>query len=500
MIQVTRSQDPSAKPVADPFVFTAAGELPIILSAPHGGTAEIPGVEKRSTDGKASGGAGFVVARDSGTEELAYEVADAIAARIGKRPYIVVSQIHRQYLDPNRPEDIAFDDSDAKPVYDRYHRTLETYCREVTNRFHSGLLLDLHGQASKRDTVFRGTRNGRTVQHLRTAFGEQAHSGDRSLFGLLHQRGWTVHPVPLDGPEQSGYTGGYIVGTYGSLRGTSIDAIQLEFGAEYRVKSRRAETARVLADAVADYAKSYLKVQVPEAAVSQVKPSSPSVPIAVFVDDGVSSTDPLFAALKADPKLRPSKLNGDDIRRGKLDAFDVVIFPGGSGSKQGVALGSDGRERVREFLKRGKGLVGICAGAYLASCDYDWSLNVLDARVLDRQHWNRGFGNVDIALSQTGRELLGVDGGKATIYYHQGPLLAPAENPNIPDYEPLAVYITEITENNAPLGVMPGTTAIARSPFESGRVFCFSPHPEKTPGLESMVLEAIEWVRPRNNE
>ncbi len=490
-------QEQAVKLSLGTYVFTQAGELPIIISAPHGGTLEIPGVGKRDGTGLPTGGAGFVTARDSGTEELAHEVAKAIQARLGKLPYQVVSQSHRQYLDPNRPSDIAYDDIDAKPVYDYYHTTLEKYCREVANQFHSGLLLDIHGQGSKSDTVFRGTRNGSTVKHLRDTFGEAAHSGEKSLFGSLNKFGWIVHPIPMTEKEQASFSGGYIVGTYGSLQGASIDAIQLEFGSEYRVKSRRVETARVLADAVVDYADAYLKIQVPPKvsdSTSQKLDSTLKVDIAVFVDEGVSSTDKLMKALAADPALKVSKLSADNIRDGKLKEYDVLILPGGSGSKQGNALGEEGRERVREFVKNGNGLIGICAGAYLASCDYDWSLNLLDAKVIDRKHWNRGYGNVDIALTQNGRELLGVDGGKASIYYHQGPLLAPAENPDIPDFESLAVYIGEIAENNAPRGVMPGTTAIARCKIEKGRVFCFSPHPEKTPGLESMVLEAISWV------
>ncbi len=222
------------------------------------------------------------------------------------------------------------------------------------------------------------------------------------------------------------------------------------------------------------------------------------VDVAVFVDEGVSPTIQLMSALAAGSKLSVTKLKAKDIREGKLQDHDVLILPGGSGSKQGNALGEAGRERIREFVKSGKGLVGICAGAYLASCDYEWSLNLLDAKVVDRKHWNRGHGNVDVALTQNGREVLGVDTGKANIYYHQGPLLAPAANPDIPDFESLAVYITEIAENNAPHGVMLGTTAIARCKIEKGRVFCFSPHPEKTPGLESMVLEAIDWVHNAN--
>ena len=47
------------------FVQTQAGELPIILSAPHGGKLEVPDVAVRKGEGLAKGGSGFVVDRDT---------------------------------------------------------------------------------------------------------------------------------------------------------------------------------------------------------------------------------------------------------------------------------------------------------------------------------------------------------------------------------------------------------------------------------------------------
>jgi hypothetical protein len=42
---------------------------------------------------------------------------------------------------------------------------------------------------------------------------------------------------------------------------------------------------------------------------------------------------------------------------------------------------------------------------------------------------------------------------------------------------------------------MKGTTAIAIGKYGQGRVICFSPHPEMTHGLESIVRFAIEHVQ-----
>lgn len=244
--------------VLEELVIVREGELPIIISAPHGGTLAIEGVPPREGKGMETGPRGFFTGRDGGTQELAEAVIDAIHKKFKMRPYAVISGTHRQFLDPNRPSSIAYEDEDAKPVYERYHRSLERFTTEVMNQYRVGLLVDIHGQGTKRDTVFRGTNNGKTVERLRNSFGERAHTGDRSFFALLKKEGWIVYPDPFDGKEQSGFTGGYIVQTYGSHRPIGIDAIQLEMGAEYRTPGSREKTATQLANAIFNYAELYL--------------------------------------------------------------------------------------------------------------------------------------------------------------------------------------------------------------------------------------------------
>src|SRR5690606_4591335 len=209
-------------------------------------------------------GSGFVTSRDRGTQELALQVAQAIEKRFGKKPYFVVAGAHRKYIDFNRPPEIAYEEPDAKPTYDRYHGALIEACTAVQKRFHRGLLLDLHGQGMAKDTVFRGTHDGKTVTLLRQRFGEQAHVGEASLFARLKAHGWKIHPDPLNGREQSGYRGGYIVQTYGSHARFGIDAIQLEFGADFRDAKQREQTADTLAAAIAEYAASFLDIPLAE--------------------------------------------------------------------------------------------------------------------------------------------------------------------------------------------------------------------------------------------
>jgi glutamine amidotransferase-like uncharacterized protein len=184
----------------------------------------------------------------------------------------------------------------------------------------------------------------------------------------------------------------------------------------------------------------------------------------------------------------------DDIKSGKLKDIDVLIQPGGSGGNQGRQLGEEGREKIRVFVSHGGGYLGICAGSYLATADYEWSLNILDAKVVDRAHWARGKGTVEIELSAQGKQSLKNKNDRLQIHYAQGPLLAPVNNPDIPDFQTLATFKTEIALNGAPQGVMLGTTAAAEGQFGRGRVICFSPHPEMTKGIENLIQNAINSV------
>jgi N-formylglutamate amidohydrolase len=251
---------PVEKPPTSDLVTIQEGKLPVILSAPHGGTKDVPGVAPRKGEGLPAGGSGFFTGRDTNTEELAHATSAAIEKKMGKKPYMVVARFHRKYIDANRPPEIAYEEEKAKPTYDAYRQTLAAYCREVKKTYGSGLLLDIHGQGQLKDTVIRGTRDGKTVALLIQRYGEKAHTGPESFFGLLSANGCKVFPEKLADKEFAGLNGGNIVHTYGSGE-YGIDAIQLEFGGEFREKAKLNDTAEKVAAAVEKFAKLYLTDQ-----------------------------------------------------------------------------------------------------------------------------------------------------------------------------------------------------------------------------------------------
>ncbi len=221
--------------------------------------------------------------------------------------------------------------------------------------------------------------------------------------------------------------------------------------------------------------------------------------VAIYIGPGVGGAGPdaLFETLSASPeRFVPRKIGPEELRSEGLTAFNVVIFPGGSGSKQSAGLGEEGLAIVRQFVSDGGGYVGICAGCYLACENFSWSLKILDAKTKSSK-WRRGTKELELGFSPESNELLKTGPTPPLVKYANGPVMAPAGSPDIPDFTTLAVFKTETAENESPAGIQIDSPAILTGPFGSGRVVGISPHPEQTEGLKEIVPRLIEWSASR---
>jgi len=66
--------------IAHDLVLVQAGELPVILTAPHGGRADVPGCELRTPVGPR-----FVTGSDLNTDLLVQEIAAAVGVKTAAR-------------------------------------------------------------------------------------------------------------------------------------------------------------------------------------------------------------------------------------------------------------------------------------------------------------------------------------------------------------------------------------------------------------------------------
>ena len=238
----------------DSLILTRPGNLPILLTVPHGGASTVPNVPLRNSG---------TTVTDAYTLETAEAVAKQLERALGAQPYFVAARFSRKYIDANRAAAEAYETPAAKPVYDAYHREIARYVAELRERFPQGaLLLDIHGQGDAPDVVHRGTRNGATVAALLRRHGNAALTGPDSVPGALAGRGYRVFPPntpPGNPPEHRGYSGGHTVHLYGSGGPAGIDAIQLELGRALRTDAR---FGVALGDAITVFCRAYLAGEV----------------------------------------------------------------------------------------------------------------------------------------------------------------------------------------------------------------------------------------------
>jgi len=174
-----------------------------------------------------------------------------------------------------------------------------------------------------------------------------------------------------------------------------------------------------------------------------------------------------------------------------------ILIPGGGGSDIAKAINTTGLSNIDKFVKNGGGYIGICAGAYLPVKGYNnnltGNLQIVNAEAGDIQHWNRGTGKVTIETSAKHKIFSGIDSKEFEMSYFNGPVLLPSDMP-LPAYKSLAVFKTDLHENNAVPGFMLNKTAILEAKYNKGKIILFSPHPELTPGKESLLFNAIKYV------
>jgi hypothetical protein len=203
--------------------------------------------------------------------------------------------------------------------------------------------------------------------------------------------------------------------------------------------------------------------------------------------------DNVTNVLKPFPQAKVVVLSEQDVASLNLSAYDVLVFPGGSGSGQSKGIGEAGLKNVREFVANGGGYVGICGGAYLACSNFSWGLGILNAGTVSSK-WMRGQAMLDLDVAPAGTELLGDVKAPFKVRYHNGPILKPANRTDIPAYTTVTTFKTEVANNGTPAGVQVNSPAHVISTFGKGRVFISSPHPENTPGLENFIPRGIFWA------
>lgn len=239
----------------------------------------------------------------------------------------------------------------------------------------------------------------------------------------------------------------------------------------------------------------------------------PEICVALFDDEGgsekgVSTLTPL---LNASSGISMTHVDAMDVRPDFLRQFDVIIFGGGSGSEQAKTLGAKGAAAVRAFVKDGGGYIGICGGAFLCSAHYSWSLKLVDTDVFTGTREVEGLGRkamylrgpnaqVKMQLTDVGKRVFSGVSEHSKVDFHNGPIISPMKFDGLPEYIPLAYFRSEQVLYPPQKGTMIDSPAIVMGTLGKGRVISISPHPERSPGLESMIAQSVQAVANLKNQ
>lgn len=225
------------------YVKYLQGTLPIIISAPHGGTLKPKHIPNR-TYGKKG--------RDKYTDLLTQDIALEFFNQTGKYPYIIILDLARKKLDANREiKEAAQENQEAIKVYNTFHSAIQNSIEEVNQKFKKGLYIDLHGHSHPNNYIEFGYLLSNDILKLsdeeikkhqelssiknlskisKEPFIEQL-KGKNSLSGIMSKKGYKTIPsqdIPY-ALDDKYFKGAYNTKKYGSYYGGNINSIQVEF-------------------------------------------------------------------------------------------------------------------------------------------------------------------------------------------------------------------------------------------------------------------------------
>ncbi|WP_439127722.1 hypothetical protein, partial [Polaribacter sp.] len=141
-VEITNASFPGVsqfKNSSKKYIEYIPGTMPVIISAPHGGRltpSEIPNRTCGTNE------------MDDNTDVLIKEIQKKCFDQFGVYPYIIVNNLRRTKLDPNRNESVATcNNSTAKIYFDAFHDFIDDASADINSKWGKGLYIDLHGQS-----------------------------------------------------------------------------------------------------------------------------------------------------------------------------------------------------------------------------------------------------------------------------------------------------------------------------------------------------------------
>lgn len=233
------------------WVEVIKGDMPIVLSVPHGGRFK----DEQIPDRDCPEFGRVVKGMDTNTKELALAIQEYFYQKYQKRPYLVIANLSRNKVDQNRPIDLATCNDDfGMRAWHNYHDAVKAVIADA--RQHGKIFfVDVHGHGHKVQRLELGY--SLTTAQLTSAYNRKntpkmplssslvnylTDGGKRDfhdmLFGeyafgtLLEKNGVRATPSLQDPHPQEGeafFAGGHITRKFTATDFPEVFGLQIEF-------------------------------------------------------------------------------------------------------------------------------------------------------------------------------------------------------------------------------------------------------------------------------
>ncbi len=258
------------------------GNMPVIISAPHGGWLKPTDIPDR-TD--ANCGTTVTTATDSYTQEMARALDTSLRNLLGCRPHTIICKISRVKVDMNREvNEAACNNPIAVTTWYNYQGFIDTARQYIKAKYGRGLFIDIHGHGhtiqrnelgytltantlrqsdavlNQTSTINNSSIRYLTNNNLTTQTHAQLIRGTKAFGTLLTNAGYPTVPSQQDAYPQISeayFDGGYNTQRWGSSDSSTFDAIQIE--TNYTGVRNNTNNIKKFADSLAVVIKRYIE-------------------------------------------------------------------------------------------------------------------------------------------------------------------------------------------------------------------------------------------------
>jgi N-formylglutamate amidohydrolase len=260
----------------DKFTEFIVGDIPLVISIPHGGALTLPNAATRACENA-------VTVTDSKTIELGRAIENAFLQKYKVRPFIIISHLSRKYLDQNRAIAEATCGNEATvKTWNNFHNYIDTALAMATNKYGKAIYIDLHGHGHQnqrlelgynlsadilreleetkdfeKDIVKTSLANYFTLKGVNNY--EEIFSGSKSFGTIIANKGFAAVPSSQDLAPKVGekyFNGGYNTRKYTSTDYPKVFGWQIESNFKgIRDDIGRPKFAAAFADVMVDYFK-----------------------------------------------------------------------------------------------------------------------------------------------------------------------------------------------------------------------------------------------------